>query len=273
MAFSFRQTTFADRRWQLLALMLPAVLGLSQLLWGSSITPLAKVPTLPGLSFDQYLVDLREIGPAEEVYGYFRFRNSALVPLTITKLEPSCGCLQPRLTKTVFLPGESGEFRLRVKTVLQQPGPKEFTVKVHYTDSVPRTRDVFLRVTFPEQQIYVRPMSLTFHQFGTSPIEQEIVVTDLRRSPAEVLGSASSSDFLQVQVLETSTTETGARQQRLKVTIPGAVPAGRHIGTVKIYTDDPTFQEFRVPFQVYGPEKKGPGIQMASPHLIGPSRR
>ncbi len=261
------------RRGPLLALCLPLLCSCLMSLIGSRPQAIANAPELPGLAFDQYLVDLGEVAPTEEVLANFDFRNTSPHPVTITKLEPSCGCLQPTLRKTVYQPGESGYFLLRIKTALQKPGFKEFNVKVHYTDSQPRTRDVYLRTTFPEKQIYVSPMSLTFHQLGTSPVDQELIVTDLRATPAEVIGVTSTSDLVQLQVLDPTTTKDGAHQQRVRITVPSAVPAGRHLGTIKVYTNDEKFHELKIPIQVYGPGKHSVTQRTFGPAMRGPVRR
>ena len=273
MKFSNLPGSFKTRRGPLLVLSLPLLMALAMNCLGAHPQSMADVPELPGLVFDQYLVDLHEVAPTEEIFGYFRFKNTSPQTLTITSLEPSCGCMSPQLKKKVYKPGESGEFLLRIKTAMQRPGLKEFFVKVHYTDSQPRTRDVFLRAVFPTQQIYVRPMSLTFHQLGTSPVDQEIVVTDLRSTPAEIIGVESSSDFVHVEILQPTTTKSGAQQQRVRVTVPGSVPSGRQLATIKIFTNDERFFELNVPVQVFGLERRTAPLRIVGPLPSGPVRR
>lgn len=273
MTFLIAMGCLRSRRGPVLVLCVPLILALVMSFSGPQPQSMANVPELPGLAFDQYLVDLREVAPTEEIFGYFGFKNTSSHTVTITSLEPSCGCMLPQLKKKVYNPGESGEFLLRIKTAMQRPGPKEFFVKVHYTDSQPRTRDVFLRAVFPQEQIYVRPMSLTFHQLGTSPVDQEIIVTDLRKTPAEIIGVESSSDFINVEVLKTTTTKTGAQQQRVRVTVPGSVPAGRQMATIKIFTNDERFYELKVPVQIFGMERHAAPLRMAGPQPLGPARR
>lgn len=269
----------STRKGPLLALCLPVICSCLMGWSGSRPQPMANVPELPGLSFDQYLVDLREVVPTEEIFGYFGFRNTSPHTVTITSMEPSCGCLTPQLhkEKKVYEPGETGSFKLRIKTALQKPGFKEFTVKVHYTDSQPRTREVFLRAIFPDKQIYVRPMSLTFHQLGTLPVDQEIIVTDLRPAPADVIGATCTSDFVQLQILEPTTSKTGARQQRIRVTVTGAVPTGRHVASIQVFTNDERFHDLKVPIQIFGPPKTERRHAVANrtigPQAIGPIRR
>ena len=262
-----------SRRGPLFAVCLPVLMALVMSFAGARPQTMASVPELPGLAFDQYLVDLREVAPTEEIFGYFGFKNTSPHTVTITSLEPSCGCMLPQLKKKVYEPGESGEFLLRIKTAMQRPGPKEFFVKVHYTDSQPRTCDVYLRAVFPVEQIYVRPMSLTFHQLGSSPVDQEIIVTDLRKTPAEIIGVESSSDFVKLEILKPTTTKTGAMQQRVRVTVPGSVPSGRQMASIKIFTDDERFYELKVPVQIFGQERHATPLRMAGPQPMGPVRR
>ena len=260
-------------RGPLLLLCAPVLWAFVALMHGPQAQTMANIPELPGLAFDQYLVDLREVAPTEEIFANFEFRNTSKQTVNITSLVPSCGCMQPQLKKTSYAPGESGYFLLRIKTALQRPGPKEFNVKVNFTDTQPRTRMVYLRAVFPTQQIYVRPMSLTFHQLGTSEVYQEIIVTDLRKTPAEIIGVESSTDFVKLEVLPAATTKTGARKQHIRITVPGAVPAGRQLGTIKIFTNDDKFHEMKVPIQIFGQERHTSNLRFAGPQPDSAVRR
>ena len=260
-------------RGPLLVTSLPVLLAFAMMFLGTGPQMMANIPELPGLAFDQYLVDLREVAPTEEVFANFDYKNTSPHTVTINSLVPSCGCLSPRLDKKVLKPGQSGYFLLRIKTALQQPGPKEFSVKVNYTDSKPRTCDVYLKVVFPAEQIYVKPMSLTFAQLGTSPIGQDLVVTDVRKTPAEILGVESSSEFLSVEVLRPTTTKTGAQQQIVRVTVPGAVPSKKQMATLKIFTNDERFYEIKVPVQIFGQGRHTTPLRLAGPQPDGGVRR
>lgn len=267
------QKLLLNRRAPLLALCLPVVWSLIACCCAAKPRQIADIPTIPGLAFDQYYVNLRDVAPSEEVFAYFSFRNVSQVPLTIDKLEPSCGCLLPQMKKKVYAPGETGEFLLRIRTTAQLPGPKEFMVTAHYTDTEKRTRAVYLRAVFPKEQIYARPMSLAVHQLGTSPVDQEVIVTDLRKNPASIVGVSSTSDLVQVAMLPPTTSATGAKLQRVRVTVPGPIPSGRHAAMIKIYTNDGDFAEIKVPMQVFGPEKHPATRRVAGPMPLGPVLR
>ena len=115
------------RRVLLAVLRFPFWLSLSAFVSGPAPREIAGLPTLPGLVFDQYLVDFPEIEPREEVIARFAFKNVGKQKLKIKKLVPSCGCLQPQLRKFEFNPGETGYFHVRVQTANQNPGTKSTT--------------------------------------------------------------------------------------------------------------------------------------------------
>src|SRR5690606_1757080 len=105
---------------------------------GTEPAPRLAAAPRPALAFDQYLVNLGAVPPMDEVYARFRYVNQGERPVEIQGLEPSCGCMTPTLDKKVLQPGEAGEFRLRVSTANQAPGPQEFSVRMTYTDPAPR---------------------------------------------------------------------------------------------------------------------------------------
>src|SRR5262249_6932104 len=96
----------------------------------------------PALVFDQYLVDLRTVRNMPRATAVYRFKNCGQSSARITKLTPSCGCLDPKLEKRIYRPGEIGEFALAVLTTHQEPGPHDYDVKIEYEDPEPRTATV-----------------------------------------------------------------------------------------------------------------------------------
>src|SRR5262245_60795510 len=93
-------------------------------------------PARPALVFDQYLVN---VGDSSQTQANYRFMNMGKAPVEITKLEPSCGCLHPKLKKWRFLPGEIGEFSLAVVPTREKPGPNEYWLTLDYNDPQPRS--------------------------------------------------------------------------------------------------------------------------------------
>ena len=245
---------------RMLALLLTACLALPLVLaWvaharGHAPRELAETPARPGLAFDQYMVDLREVPPSETVFARFGFRNTGTQPVHISTLVPSCGCLQPRLSKKTYAPGEDGEFLLRVLTANQDPGQKDYRVVCRYEDPQPREQELIFRVKLPANQVFVRPRALAFYQQASAePTVQELTVTDLRSNPLEVQGASCDSPLVSFEVLPAETVENGARNQRIRITVQGNVPPGRHRTVVKCFTSDSTYHELQVPLWIEGP--------------------
>ena len=84
----------------------------------------------PALVFDQYLIDLGAIKPTKYAYATFAFANSGKETVRVKDLQPSCGCLSPRLEKREYQPGEQGQFLVRIMVPNEAPGPKEYTIGV-----------------------------------------------------------------------------------------------------------------------------------------------
>lgn len=217
---------------------------------GHSPQPLAREPQRPALAFEQYMVDLGEVSPTEEVFARFRFTNIGSSTVTIREWVPSCGCLNPQLGKQVYEPHESGEFRLRVQTANELPGAREYTLTVKYDDVQPREARLVFRVVLPQDQVIVRPPALIFYQWSDKPTIQDITVTDRRAQPLEVEGVRCSSKAVDVQVGERERDEFGHYRTKVRVTVPGNIPAGRFQAQVTIFTSDPAYHELRVPLIV-----------------------
>lgn len=215
-------------------------------------TPIAAAPARPALAFDQYLVDLREVRPRPLIQAHFDFTNTGTVPVTITELKASCGCLAPQLhnNKATFQPDERGRFYVTMKTANEEPGPHAYTVAVRYDDTRPREETLQFRLILPELKVSVEPSEVYFYQLLGTDDERTIYVSDRRRKPLEVLGAACSLEHVRVEVLPPETAPEGFARVPVKVFVPGDYPAGRHTGFVTIATTDPDFGELRAAIMV-----------------------
>lgn len=209
----------------------------------------------PALAFDQYMVNLGETSPTQQASARFYFTNRGERPVEVKKLRPSCGCLNPRLAKRTYKPGESGQFSLRMQTANEEPGQHEYYVDVLYEDPKPREVRLTFKVELPEHQVVVRPKALIFYQFGNQPTEKGLVVTDHRSQPLEVVDVESSSKLATARIEKTEELPGQPRHTYLKVKVPGRVPVGRHRALVQLKTDDPAYPVLRVPLLIQGPEK------------------
>lgn len=223
---------------------------------GATPQHVTEAPDLPGLAFNQYLVNLGRVELRNEHFARYVFHNTSSSAVTIKELRPSCGCLNPRLQKKLFQPGESGEFILRVQAATEQPGSKEYYCDVTYEDTKPRETRVTFKLILPEKKISVQPKSLVFYQPSSEATIREITVTDYRNGRLELLAVESSSKLAHVALGETQIDRHGTRHNKVQVTVTD-VPPGVHHCWIKIFTDDPDSAELRVPIRLVGPESHG----------------
>ena len=248
-------------------------------------SPVAAAPARGALVFDQYLVDLGNVPATQDVIAYFDFTNRGSGLVEIQSLEPSCGCLRPRLEKLqrkmavpapeiakdktpagvnpqlekkLYEPGESGFFSVRVQTANQNPGQKEYTVKVQYKDPEPRETVVIFRVVLPDEQVLVRPLALAVYQLGEGNINteaQKFEVTDRRGQHLKIVKVECSYKDVQVEEVGSEVDDEGVWHGRFQVKVPAKLPPGHTESMIRVHTDDPAeqYSVLRVPLYLEGP--------------------
>lgn len=214
------------------------------------------------LVFEQYLVNLGPVPAMREVVARYTFKNVGPHPIHISELQPSCGCLNPRLEKRDYAPGETGAFHLRVQTAAQNSGPQDFTVRVtmeERPESGPPTTGAPVELAFkmilPEKQVSIRPRALAFYQLGSEPTSQDVSIVDDRGKGLTIVDVVASSPFVKAAVVK-SETQGNTTEHTLRVTVAAAVPAGRMRGLITVRTTDPAYRTLQVPLIIQGPEKQ-----------------
>ena len=249
----------ADRRtqatlWALAAL--PFLMAAASQLWPARPAPIAEAPERPPLAFDQYVVNYHEMAVRPVIDAYFQFTNRTEKTVRITKIIPSCGCLNPRLYdgKQEYGPGERGRFTLAVKTAREQPGPKQYTATVQYVaEGKPYEETLALRLVLPEQKITVEPAEVYFYQLTGQPDSRTIHVVDRRGGRLEVTGIRFDSEHARATLGKMQMDDDGRRRFPIRIDVDGDVPAGRKFVELKIATNDPEFDEIRAVVLIQGP--------------------
>ena len=251
-----------NRKWLWVAALLPFVSAIAVQATGSKARAISDAGPRDPLAFEQYLVNLGSPPPRAEYAGRFAFRNVGSQPLVIQKLEPSCGCLNPRLEKKEFAPGEQGEFYLRVRAANERPGPHEYTCKLIYDDGQTRETDVRFKITLPTERVEIRPRALAIYQFSDQVTTREISITDFRAAPddeplkrLDIVDVTCTLPWVDVAIGEALLDDAG--QRRLSVVVKIAeVPPGTHQGTVLVKTNIKEYAELRVPLQIDGSDSQ-----------------
>jgi len=238
------------REWLLLSL--PMVWALCGWLAGGRAAPVAAAPDRPALAFEQYLVDYGEIAATDEVKVHYGFRNNGKQTVHVRELVPSCGCMQPKLEQRDYEPGQSGRFLLRVQTANQEDGEKEYRVTVKYQDPAPREVELIFRLVLPDSRVIVKPRALAFYVMGNKPVTQEVEIIDRRPVPLAIDQVECAPDLGEVDILGGQVDSDGVWRGRLRVTVPGNAPEGRHQALLVIHTTDPAYPVLRVPLVIHG---------------------
>lgn len=204
------------------------------------------------LVFDQYSVNWGKVPPAPVIRALYRFTNHGDDTVKITKLEPSCGCITPRLNKKEFAPGESGSFTLQAQTASQKPGPQEMHVIVYYEDPAPKRAKLLFKFDLPaqEKRVAVEPRALIFYHSGQGTPPQDVFVSDTRENPLRVTKAECNAKFVAVEIHETKTKEGGSTLTRLTVAVTKDAPKGSHQPVITIHTDDAQYPAITVPLRV-----------------------
>ncbi|MEW4488671.1 DUF1573 domain-containing protein [Thalassoglobus sp. JC818] len=235
--------------------LLPFVISAIAMQSAGAPRPIAGKIARETLIFSQYAVDLGPVPPLETIPAHFDFRNLGDTDVRILKLEPSCGCLNPRLfdDKMVYGTGESGRFYVSVKTANEAPGPKDYTVRVSYDDGELKERIVRFRMVIPERKVTVTPAEVYFYQTHGNPDSREILVQDHRGRQLNVLRVESKSNNVSAEIGERRIRGQGV-EVPIRIDVPGDVAPGKETCWLKIETDDPEYQVIQVPILIWGPQ-------------------
>jgi hypothetical protein len=208
-------------------------------------------PDRPPLVFDQYLVDLGEVESTTEVRAHFLFENRGSAPIELTKITPSCGCLEPLISTRKLNPGQSGRMALRMQPANELPGRKEYYADIVYHDDQPHEARVTFRVEIPEQQLSVKPRALLVYQMSDQPTIEKLTVTDNRPEPARIIGATVNNPHVQLRLVTEQTVE-GVSQTEFEITVAANLPAGQKQALISIETTDPKSPVLRVPLILEG---------------------
>jgi hypothetical protein len=144
----------------------------------SLIKYLIIVALLPGACFGSLVwenqsVDLRAKPHELQMTGVFRFRNTGTFPVTITTLQPSCGCTTAELTKRTYLPTETGEIRAVYK-LNGVTGEQRKYITVTTDDPTAETVQLNLHINVPEL-LTCTPRMLLWRMGGTVDEKSAII--------------------------------------------------------------------------------------------------
>ena len=255
-----RTTSGPVRLIAIMMAVIPFALALVNHTGLQSVPLVIASPPLPGLAFSQYSVDLKTIQPSSVVEASYVFQNRSSMPIRIA-LEPSCGCLTPKLQgvrDNTIEPGQHGRVIVRMQPANTTQGPHDYTVTVRYTDTEPRETRLALKLVIPPTLWVSPPALILSYPHGSPPHVQDFTVTDGRGKQFEITAVAANSDLVQAEIGESSRTQIGNFQQSVRVSIASNLPTVQTTVVLSITTDDPDVGVIRVPLRLQGRIPRSP---------------
>ena len=194
----------------------------------------------PALQADRSTIDRGEVRIGPPLVEHFALTNRGTLPLTITNVETSCGCLAPKLDRRDLAPGASATLAVEINTLSQPAGPIGWPVRVSCkSGETTETLEVILRAQLISE-VRIEPAAAVFRI--RNPRSVTVTVTDTRNKPFKIIGVGASTPQITTELLPGD----GAVRQ-IKVTAsPEGSPSTRS-EIVWITTDDPLYPQIRVP--------------------------
>jgi hypothetical protein len=197
------------------------------------------------LRFPAPSVDLGDIRAGVPLSHAFSFTNTGPHTVSVTQLQPGCGCLRPHLEQHDFAPGAQGTIPLEVHTLGQAAGPHRWYLTVIYSDAATQHAQKLEVVGNVITEVSVQPAALTLFTGGT--LVHEVTLTDLRAQPLNIERVLTTSPNLRAQAAPFVKDAFDHWTSRIRIEIGDQPTAqGPQAETLTIYTNDPLYRELRV---------------------------
>ncbi len=206
--------------------------------------------------FEQTNHDFGVVAKGANVEYRFVLENKYVEDVRVAWVRSSCGCTQPRISKSVLKTYETGEIIAELDT-RRFEGFKEATVTVAFDQ--PYKAEVQLHVrAFIRRDVVFQPGSV---QFGTVPLgqkaQQRVTVSYAGRSDWQIVSVTSTSPRVEAKAVEMGrNADTTLRATQvtydLEVTLTEGAPAGYFKEQLHLRTNDPNPQTADVPLSVEG---------------------
>jgi hypothetical protein len=178
----------------------------------------------------------------------FRLTNNTGVPVTISNLRVSCGCVTARALESELAPGQSTAILTEMDTRRFQ---RDKNVTIYVQFSQPSFEEVRLWVQANSREdITFTPEALAFGQIkhGSSPTAR-LNVSFVGNSQWRITGVSSDSNYITTTL---KALPGNAMEVNYQVTaqLRSDTPAGRWYTDIWLKTNDPTTPRVRVPLSV-----------------------
>ena len=180
------------------------------------------------LEFEKKSLHLKAEFGQLEIPAKFRFQNASDKPVTITKIQTSCGCLKALSNAEIYQHGEEGTIEVVFSTAGRK-GIEEKVVTVSTDSQTEPTARLTVSVEIPTP-IQIEP-EMTSWSMGEKPTPKTVTLTILQPTPIKVTKASSSRKAISVS---TKVIEEG---RKYEFQLTPLSTEKRQLGFVHIETD------------------------------------
>lgn len=213
----------------------------------SAVGP-ASAATWADRLFDELSKDFGSVPRGPTLTHHFRVTNKTNVPIHISSVRVSCGCVSANELKNELAPGEETSILARMDTT-RFIGPKTVTIYVQFDR--PSYEEVRLWVQANGRNDFnMNPDTLAFGQVkrGTAP-ESVVAITFYGNSDARITEVKSESNYVMASVKEVRRLDSEVTYE-LTTRLRQDVPVGKWYTDVWVRTNNPEMAQVRVPLTV-----------------------
>ncbi len=204
----------------------------------------------PTAMFDHTTHDFGMVAKLAKVEHHFSFKNNSGYDVHILRVQSSCNCTVPELTKDFLKRGETAEVIARIDTQVFS-GRREATVRM--TIDRPFSAEVQLHVyCYIRSDIVVQPGEINFGSVDRgSTANCKVLVSYAGRPDWRILDVLSAEQHLSAKIVELSR-GMGQVAYELTIELKNDMPAGYLKDHVILVTNDLNPDAARVPIAVEG---------------------
>ena len=149
----------------------------------------------PKIEFESNFWDFGEVGPKSQNSCEFKFKNTGTSILKIdSKIQTTCGCTVPNLSKEEYAPGENGTIKV-VFTAGQAPGKAVKHLYVSSNDKVnPRAELIIMAEIKPKVEFEPKQLNLELNKENAGC--PDIVLKSVDGQLFEIKGFTSTGDSI-----------------------------------------------------------------------------
>jgi hypothetical protein len=201
-----------------------------------------------GVRIIEPAVDIAEVRAGIVLARTFEVANDGPANAEILEVRGSCGCLKPQCEPRIIAPHGKAKLTLTINTLGQGAGPHSWSARLRYRADG-KENDLAAVVSAQViTEVTVQPAELTIIARGT--ITQLVTLTDIREKHLQMTTVATTTRGLKAHLLGQGHDAQRRWTAKIQLDVTAELEPGRHTETLSLYTDDPSYQQLRVPVTI-----------------------